>query len=758
MVSTNRMAQLSCLALFFFLTVTFDVMAQGTRSVQAVRVDGTFTVDGKLDEASWSQALAFDAPLEIDPRENLPALQRTEIRLLYTEDALLVSFVCHDTNMSELRAHLSNRDRMFQDDHIILILDTYGDSQKAYEFFVNPLNVQGDALRANDNEDDSYEMVWQSAASIGPTSWTVEMEIPFKSLRFPDQRRQNWKILAGRNYPRITRAVYSASPIDRNDPCLTCQGMPLLGIEGIEPGLATELLPYVGASQAGALRDTEDPASPFEQGKIKARTGIGIKVSPTPDATIEAVVNPDFSQIESDAAQISVNTTFNLFYPERRPFFLEGSDLFRANGNGFGGPALQLFYSRTINDPIVATKVIGKAGALSYGAIAAADRNTSLFVPGEEQSDLVGTGMSSLASVARIRYDFGDQSYVGGVLSHRSIRRDASNVVGGADFNYRWDQNHSIRGALYLSRTDELSDTSLFDDARSFSSTGHTAAFDGETYGGLAARLELSRSTREMSASVTFEDISPTFQAQNGFITRTDHRTISFAAGYTVYPDEGSRLTRWGVNGFTGMQFNYLGQRKERFLFVNSFANFKGQINLSVGLLALNQERFRGFYFPRIPRFNVNVNGNPNNSFSFGVSVEAGNYIYRDGDPPELGYGHNAALDATMKVTERLRVATSYNRARLSSDATGELFYEGNIYRATGYYYFNTEAIMRVIMQYDTFSKGLNTYPLFSYRLNAFTVFYAGATRDLTNFTDRPAGWTTTQTQYFLKLQYLIQS
>jgi hypothetical protein len=740
------------------LLLAFVVVAQPAATVRAVRVDGPFSIDGRLDEPQWSQAEAFDAPLEIDPRENLPALQRTDIRILYTDDALLVSFVCHDTNMSELRAHITDRDRLYLDDYTILIIDTFGDAQKAYEFFVNPLNVQGDALRANENEDDSYEMVWQSATTVGPTSWTVEMAIPFKSLRFPDRPEQTWKILAGRNYPRVTRAVYAASPIDRNNECLTCQGMPLLGISGIKPGLAMEILPYAAASQAGALQDTDDPATPFDEGKIKGRAGIGLKVAPSPDLVVEAVVNPDFSQIESDAAQISVNTTFNLFYQERRPFFLEGSDLFRGNGNGFGGPALQLFYSRTINDPLVATKVIGKSGGLSYGFIGGSDRNTSLFVPGEEQSDLVETGMASLASVGRVRYDFGDQSYVGGILSHRSIKSDGSNVVGGADFNYRWDQNHSVRGALYLSRTDELSDTVMFDDMRTFSSTGHTAAYDGETYGGLAGRLEVSRATREMSASVTYEDVSPTFQAQNGFVTRTDRRVISFSGGYTAYPDEGSTLTRWGVSGFTGLQFNYDGQRKERFLFLNYNANFKGQINLSIGVLALNQELFQGIYFPRIPRANINVNGNPNNSLSFGISFEAGNFIYREGTPPELGYGHQGGLDATVRVTDRLRVSASYSRARLSSDATGQLFFDGNIYRTTGYYYFNTEAFLRVIMQYDTFSKGLNAYPLFSYKLNAFTVFYAGTTRNLTNFSDRPAGWTTTKTQYFVKLQYLIQS
>ncbi len=747
----------AALTVSLLMSMLVALPAQSVRSVRAVRVDGPFTIDGRLDEPQWSQAEVFDAPLEVDPRENTPALQRTDIRILYTDEALLVSFVCHDSAMSELRAHITDRDRMFSDDNVILIIDTFGDAQKAFEFFVNPLNVQGDILRAGDNEDDSYEMVWQSDTKIDVDSWTVEIAIPFKSLRFPDRTEQNWKILAGRTYPRVTRAIFSASPLDRNNPCLTCQGMSLLGISGIKPSLAMEILPYAAASQSGSLEDTDDPSTPFTQGKIKGRAGVSLKVAPTPDFVVEAVVNPDFSQIESDAAQISVNTTFNLFYPERRPFFLEGSDLFRGNGNGFGGPSLQLFYSRTINDPLVAAKVIGKAGAWSYGLLSASDRNTSLFVPGEEGSDLVETGMTSLASVGRVRYDFGDQSYVGGIVSHRSIKNDATNLVGGGDFNYRWDQNHSVRGVLYVSRTHELNDQGLFGDLRTFGSTGRTAAYDAETYTGLAARLEVSRSTREVSTSISYEDVSPTFQGQNGFITRTNRRSISLSYGYTVYPDENSVMTRWGVSGFTGMQFNYDGQRKERFLFLNWNANFKGQINTSVGVLALNQEVFEGVYFPRIPRGNANVYWDINNSMSAGVFIEAGNFIYRE-SPPELGYGHNAGFEATVRFTERLRVSASYNRARLASDATRELFYDGNIYRAVGFYNFTTEAYLRVIMQYDTFNKDLNAYPLFSYKLNAFTVFYAGATRDLTNFSDRPAGWTTTQTQYFLKLQYLIQS
>jgi hypothetical protein len=292
---------------------------------------------------------------------------------------------------------------------------------------------------------------------------------------------------------------------------------------------------------------------------------------------------------------------------------------------------------------------------------------------------------------------------------------------------------------------------------RTFGSTGRTAAYDAETYSGLAMRLSVNRSTREENMGLTYEDVSPTFQAQNGFITRTNRRSINFSYGYTFYPEEGSILTRWGLNGFTGLQFNYDGARKERFLFLNSFANFKGQINANIGVLALNQELFEGVYFPRIPRVNVNLFADPTSSLSVGVYGEAGNFINRD-SPPELGYGHNAGAEATIRFTDRLRVSMSYARARLASEATKQLFFDGNIYRATGYFYFNTEAYLRVITQYETFEKTFNLYPLFTYKLNAFTVFYAGATRDMTNFSDRPAGWTKTATQYFVKLQYLVQS
>ncbi len=208
--SKHRMTprRLFVLAVTLLASSTF-LLGQSSQTVRAVRIETPISIDGRLDEEAWMRAEQFEAPYEIDPRENAPAPQRTEIRIVYSQEMLYVSFVCHDSAMSDLRAHISDRDRMFDDDFTVLFLDTFGDAQKVYELFVNPVNVQGDILRVGEEEDDSYEMVWHSAATMHESLWIVEMGVPFKSLRFPNRDVQTWRIMAGRVYPRATRALMS---------------------------------------------------------------------------------------------------------------------------------------------------------------------------------------------------------------------------------------------------------------------------------------------------------------------------------------------------------------------------------------------------------------------------------------------------------------------------------------------------------------------------------------------------------------------
>lgn len=722
--------------------------AQGTDqpSVYAVRIDSNIKLTGKLDDARWMRAQPIEINYEIQPGENTPAPQKTTAKILYSAEYIYFGFVCEDTRSSEIRANVSDRDKIFEDDFIIVFLDTYGDKQRTYEFFVNPFGIQADLMRSGNNEDASFDAVWYSAAAINDHGWTTEIAIPFKSLRFPSVVEQPWNVLLGRNYPRASRAIFSLTPIDRNNPCLPCQGAYLKGIKNIETTTSIEFIPYFVGSSSGSLNDEEDPASGFENHPVIGRVGGGVKYSPDPGLLIEGVLNPDFSQVESDAGQISVNTTFALFYPEKRPFFLEGSDLFQNRTN--------IFYSRTINNPLGALKVSEKSGALSISYLAAADRNTAYIIPGEEESDFESSEHSSFSNIARMRYDLGNESFLGGMLTTRN-GSDAHNYVGGVDWNYFFAGNYYFRGEFFYSDTKELNDLNVFSSNRIFGSTGKTASFDGESYNGTSFRTDLRRDARDYSFNISYRETSPTFQAQQGFVTSTNNRFLTLDQSYTVYPTN-SFIDRAYINVEAGLHFNYDGIKKERWLVLSGGVQMKSQTNIFIGTLLVNEELFKGVYFPRLPRLLVEVNSQPSRVISGNFFGQFGHFINRE-DSPELGTGHNLNLRITLRPTNRFQLDLSYARARLSSVATQELFYDGYIARTTATYQFTSEFFLRMIGQYNSFDRIIDLYPLFSYKLNPFTIFYAGFTSSMTEF-DQPYGFKQTVRQFFLKLQYLWRS
>lgn len=741
------------------LVLTVLVRTEAQQIITALRVAEPIEIDGSISDEGWSRTTPIVAQLEVWPAENIPARQRTEIRLAYTDQHLYVSYVCFDSDIGNLRAHISERDNVWQDDFVSMILDTYGDQQKAYDFVVNPYGIQGDGLITQGPgghvEDISYDAVWYSAASMNDSSWIVEIAIPLSSLQFPDKDIQKWSVYLSRGYPRATSATFSLYPWNKDNPCTLCQLVPVRGVEGIQSTTTMNVLPYVIGTQRGMLSDRSDPQASFQQDKILGRAGLGLKIAPLPDLSFEAVVNPDFSQIESDATQISVNTTFALFYPERRPFFLEGSDLFQPSVQGSDVSSPRAFYSRTVNDPLVAAKVIGKSGSLSYAVLSASDRNTNLLVPGEEESDFAKTGRTSLANVARVRYSIGEASFIGGLASTRHLEGSGSNLVFGVDWGYRFWDKFSFDGVVYLSRTEEPNDPGLFSAARTYGSSGTSTTFDGDVLDGYAATLRAGASGRNEYFSLSVEEVSPLFQSQNGFVALTNKRTLSGTFGKIYWPESQSSIVRLDVSATGGVRLNHDGIRKERFLRLKSVTSLRGQVDVVLGGLLLNEERFRGVYVRDLPQLHFGVFANPTSSFSCGFGVEAGYFLFR-GALPERGYGHVLSLDADVRFTDRFKAGVSYNRARLAHTSSGSLYYDGNIYRLNSTYHFSPQTSVRLISQYDSFARDFHIYPLFSVRVNAFTFFYAGATGNAVNFGD-PTGFRTTETNYFLKCQYLIQ-
>ena len=729
------------------------VIAQGAEStnpstyrIAAARVNLEVKLTGRLTDPHWSNAPSVNLLFEVQPGENIAAAQKTTVKILYNNEYVYFGFECHDTRPSEIRAHVTDRDKLYQDDFAAVMLDTYADKQRAYEFFVNPFNVQGDAMRNGNNEDDTWDGVWYSAAALNDSGWTAEMAIPFKSLRFPPNKEQTWGLELGRKYPRASMALFLWTPINRNNPCFMCQGGTLEGIEDVESTTSVELLPYTMGMQRGAMVDTEDPKTDFVNGKMQGRIGGGVKYSPSPSLAVEAVVNPDFSQVESDAAQISVNNTFAIFYPEKRPFLLEGSDLYQTR--------IQSFYSRMINNPLGAVKVTQKSGAFSLAYLAAMDRNTPFIVPGEEESDFVESSLRSFSNILRTRYDFGSESFVGLSASTRNLS-SAHNYVGGVDWTFLFGENLYFRGQYLYSNTKEGNSTSLLETDRRLGSTGHTAAFDGESYGGSALQAELSRQARNLSFTLKYMDFSPTFQAQNGFVANTDLRTGYLHAEYAFFPTS-AVVDNWGIVNEEGMHFNYDGVMKERWALLGTWWNLKGQTHLFVGFFPLNEEQFKGVTFRKINRLIIETSSNPLSSLSLWFSGQLGRFIRRE-DSPELGTGHQFSVGVTIRPTDRLQLELLYDRTRLSALDRDELFYDGYIGRAVIAYQFTPALYVRAITQYNQFDKIIDIYPLVSYKLNPFTIFYIGSTHSMTDF-GSPYGTRQTARQFFVKLQYLWRS
>ncbi len=742
----------SC-AFLFLLSVTLrlsllaDEPVTAIRpSIRAVRIDGNMKLSGKLDDPRWNLAQPVEAVFEIQPGENIPAPQRTTARILYNQEYVYFGFFCSDSNPSAIRAHITDRDKISDDDFVAVVLDTYGDFQRSYEFFVNPYGIQMDLLKTATNEDDSFDTIWESAAAMNESGWTAELAIPLKSIRFPSQREQQWYAVLGRVYPRASRSMFSWTAYDRNNPCFACQGGVITGISDVQSVTSVDILPYVAGQQSGSLRDNSDPASTFENGKIQGRIGGGLRYSPSPDLAIEGVVNPDFSQVESDAAQISVNSTYALFYPEKRPFFLQGSDMFKNQ--------TQIFYSRTINNPIGSARLNGKSGPLSYAYLAASDRNTPFIVPGEESSDYISTNLESFSNVARARYDFGKETFAGAMVTTRNSVA-SHNYVAGVDWGYRFADSYTFNGEVFFSDTKEVNDSTLLSTTRTFAPTGYTAAFDGEQYGGTAALISLRRDARDLSFNISYQDRSPVFQAQNGFVPNTNMRTASSYEQYTFYPVN-TAADQWSLYADQGLHFNYGGKKKEQWLLPGVSAQLKSQTNINILWFLVNDEFFKGIQFNNINRIECNVSSRPLSSLALFFNGTIGRFINRS-DAPSMGTGHTVSLSAQMRPTSQLYIELSYSRARLSSVATGELFYDGYIARGVGTYQFTPELFLRVIGQYDQFNKAIDLYPLVSYKLNPLTIFYAGSTYAMTDFAT-PYGIRTTARQYFLKFQYLIRT
>lgn len=715
--------------------------------VQVQRRERTIVIDGTLDDEGWCEATRVTGFTEVQPRDQKRPPVRTEVLVAYDDSHFYLAFLAHDDRPSAIRASLRNRDDIWSDDFVGIILDPYGDAAQAYEIFANPLGVQGDLLMTSGSEEDpGFDLVYESAGQITEDGYQVEMAIPLSSLRFPDRAVQQWRATFIRTRPRSSREQYSWAAVDRDDPCLMCQMGTLAGIEDVRPGTNLDILPAVVGSQAGSLADAEAPSSGFENGRVQAEPSLNLRYNFTPSMSAEATVNPDFSQVESDAAQIDVNTTFALSFPERRPFFQEGSDLFDT--------WMDVVYTRSINKPLVATKLTGRAGRTSVAYLGAMDEDTPLLLPFKERSAVAEAGRS-FSNILRARRTFGENSFVGATLTDRRLFDGGYGALGSLDMKWQFLRNYRLEAQLALNNTQEPKELAVHEDndEATFGDGAYTAALDGERFTGNGVFLSVDRNARHWNFDLAYEGYSPTFRTDNGFVTGNDFRRLRMRQGVMFYPEQGI-VERIQPAVLARTEYDFGGAKQEDYVQAQMFTRFKGQTQVFTSY-SMERERFLGTMFERMPGWNVEVNSQFSDVLSGGVQVGGGQSIYRS-DEPEKGRQRNVSAWATIKPIQRIVMQPSFEYSELRALETDESFFRGYILRTKLSVQFTRELSVRLVTQYNDFSASFDLEPLVQYQVNPFTVFYVGSTHDYNRF-EAPYGWTPSQRQFFFKLQYLFR-
>ncbi|MGE5234570.1 MAG: DUF5916 domain-containing protein, partial [Acidobacteriota bacterium] len=535
-------------------------------------------VDGVLDEAAWSGPPTFTLDYETDPADNTPAPVRTEFWITYDVRYLYVAIRADDPEPGKIRARLSDRDKASQDDFAGVVLDPFDDGRRGFEFFVNPLGVQMD-LTMNDvtgNEDDSWDAIWDSAGRLTARGWEAEIAIPFSSLRFPRAAGpQTWGIDALRVWPRDVRHRIGLNPLPRGRSCYLCYESKLVGFVGIAPGHNLELDPTLTGTRTSARPDTATPFHTTTTGSpgLTGRWGI------TPGLTLNAALNPDFSQVEADVAQLAVNTQFALFYPEKRPFFLEGADLFDTKINAV--------YTRDIADPNWGLKLAGKDNSSAYGVILARDARTNFLFPGSQSSSLGSLDEENLSSILRFRHDLGSGNDSLGLLWTSREGSNYHNRVLGFDSLLKTGENTVLR-------LEGLGSSTAYPD----SFVADFGQPPGELHG-YAFRGALQRNTRDWTLHVDYNDVSPDFRDDLGFIPRVDYRQSYALAERYFYFDEGkSWFNRVTVGTESTLAYDHEGRPQQQQIAPYLFAYGRLQSFFNV-YLGLGPSYYQGKRFSR---------------------------------------------------------------------------------------------------------------------------------------------------------------
>lgn len=545
--------------------------------VKMPKFDKPPVIDGKLDDEVWKNATVLKDFYQVQPGDNIAPSKPTEVMLGYDARFLYIAFHCFD-EPDKVRANIAKRDNIFNDDYVGILFDTFNDSRKAYEFDFNPLGIQADGIWTDgQGEDFNPDVVMESKGMVTSDGWTVEVAIPFKSLRYVAGKDKLWGAHFWRRIKRFNNELDMWMPLSRDISSWLAQEGHLSGLDGISAERTLELIPSLTLSETGRRARSygvfpNTAAAKLDPGRFLNQPmtfdpGLTGKYTITPNVTLDFAINPDFAQIEADQTVVTVNQRFPIFFPEKRPFFLEGIDIFQTQ--------IQAVHTRTIIDPDYAVKLTGKINRNTFGFLVASDNGPGNFSEDERVTAsprLIGKNAS--AGILRLKHDIGKKDSFIGLLGTYRRFVDVYNELGGFDTRLRVNKQTVFSAQVLVSHS-----------RRPFFFADEGGSFDRVKNAFIYA-TDYNMSGRHFGYDYSTVGRTRYYRSDLGFNRRTNTNNHNLFVRYNSEPHPKAQLISWRVYNSFGTNFDWQGRLQ----------SYNDEVQLQ---LTLRRQSFAGFGYDR---------------------------------------------------------------------------------------------------------------------------------------------------------------
>lgn len=682
MLTRLRLNQLILILFFCFQSL------QAQKPIIPYRTHTPPVIDGQLDEPFWQKTQSITNFKTCDPDFGLDMAQKTTAYIVYDSENLYFGFLCEDTEPDKIKAALSVRDNVDTDDFICIYLDTFNDRQALSAFYVNPLGIQGDSRFFAGTEDFNIDMVWYSASRIHKTGYSVEARIPLESIRFTQSDSVRMGIVLGRKISRFS-ALGTFPPMDPDKGLNWLTQTWPVDFGKLKHRRILELLPAFTYGQ-----NHERVEDKFEAGDTERDFSFTTKYGITRDLILDGTYNPDFSQVEADAGQVDVNLRYDLYFPEKRPFFLEGSENFRIAGTTASerDPLQSIVHTRTIVDPIVGGKLTGKIGT----------KGTISMLYAQDELDQNDSG-EDFAHYAFLRYKNAlyEDSFIGGIYAGKDMG-SSYNRVFGVDAQVRITQASQLHYHALLSKT-HVENQPAEDMAHGFG-------------------LKYNYSTRDLDFAFSMKDLSENFNAEMGYITRNGILQFTGLIKPKLYP-KSEAINRIDIELFSAQTKDKYSDLWETFNHLSAGYFLWGTSILQVKYFYSTEiftgERFKtgGFYVYGTSQLSKQV--------FIGALYRNSDAIYYDADPYQ---GHSNYLSAKIvyQPSDKVETMISFTDYDFYRKSDSEKIYNYLIGRCKLSYQFNKYMFLRGIVEYNDYRKELLTDFLASFTYIPGTVIHLG--------------------------------